>query len=68
MTATNFFGPDGKLRSAAQIIATLYDTLRLPEFLKSEDHRRELWSNPTTRVTAKSSRGVKRTTGATAPA
>lgn len=50
MTATNFFSPDGKLMSAAQFIASLYDTLKLPEFLKSEEHLRELWSNPTTRV------------------
>lgn len=51
MTATNFFGPDGKLMSAAQFIASLYDTLKLPEFLKSEEHLREIWSNPITRVT-----------------
>lgn len=50
MTATNFFSPDGKLMSAAQFIASLYDTLKLPEFLKSEEHLREIWSNPTTRV------------------
>jgi type I restriction enzyme R subunit len=50
MTATNFFSPDGKLMSAAQFIESLYDTLKLPEFLKSEEHLRELWSNPTTRV------------------
>jgi type I restriction enzyme R subunit len=50
MTATNFFSPDGKLMSAAQFIASLYDTLKLPEFLKSEEHLREVWSNPTTRV------------------
>ncbi|HXK40288.1 MAG TPA: type I restriction-modification enzyme R subunit C-terminal domain-containing protein, partial [Candidatus Paceibacterota bacterium] len=50
MTATNFFSPDGKLMSAAQFIESLYDTLKLPEFLKSEEHLREMWSNPTTRV------------------
>src|ERR1017187_1450420 len=50
MSATNFFGPDGKLMSVAQFIQRLYDTLRLPEFLKSEDHLRRLWSDPTTRV------------------
>jgi type I restriction enzyme R subunit len=50
MSATNFFSPDGKLMSAAQFVQSLYDTLRLPEFLKSEDHLRRLWSDPTTRV------------------
>jgi len=66
MRTTNFSGTDGKLRSAAQVIATQRDTLKLPELLKSEEHLRELWSNPATRVTAKSSRCVKRTTGSTA--
>jgi type I restriction enzyme R subunit len=50
MSATNFLSPDGKLMSAAQFVQSLYDTLRLPEFLKSEDHLRKLWSDPTTRV------------------
>jgi type I restriction enzyme, R subunit len=46
MTATNFFSPDGKLMSAAQFIASLYDTLKLPEFLKSEEHLREFGRTP----------------------
>jgi type I restriction enzyme R subunit len=50
MSATNFFSPDGKLLSAAQFLQSLYDTLRLPEFLKSEDHLRKVWSDPSTRV------------------
>src|SRR5262249_28243927 len=50
MSATNFFSPDGKLLSAAEFVQSLFDTLRLPEFLKSEEHLRRLWSNPTTRV------------------
>jgi type I restriction enzyme, R subunit len=50
MAATNFFGPDGNLMSAAQFVQSLFDTLRLPEFLKSEEHLRKLWSDPTTRV------------------
>ena len=50
MSATNFFSPDGKLLSAAQFIQSLYDTLRLPEMLKSEDHLRKVWSDPATRV------------------
>jgi len=32
MAATNFFGPDGKLMSAAQFVQSLYDTLRLSRF------------------------------------
>ena len=50
MSATNFISPDGKLLSAAQFIQSLYDTLRLPEMLKSEDHLRRVWSDPATRV------------------
>jgi type I restriction enzyme R subunit len=50
MTATNFVGPDGKLLSAAQFVQSLYNTLRLPEFLKSEEHLRKVWSDPATRV------------------
>lgn len=50
MVATNFFGPDGKLLSAAQFVQSLFDTLRLPEFLKSEAHLRKVWSDPATRV------------------
>jgi type I restriction enzyme R subunit len=49
MTATNFYGPDGKLLSAAQFVQSLYETLKLPEFLKSEEHLRKLWADPTTR-------------------
>ena len=50
MTATNFFSPDGKLMSAAQFVQSLYETLKLPEILKSEEHLRTLWSDPVTRV------------------
>jgi type I restriction enzyme R subunit len=50
MTATNFVGPDGKLLSAAQFVQSLYDTLKLPEFLKSEEHLRKVWSEPGTRT------------------
>jgi type I restriction enzyme R subunit len=50
MSATNFFSPDGKLMSAAQFVQSLYETLRLPEVLKSEEHLRKLWSDPTTRM------------------
>ena len=50
MTATNYFSSDGKLLSAAEFIQSLYDTLKLPEVLKSEDDLRRLWSDPTTRA------------------
>ena len=51
MSATNFVGPDGKLMSAAQFVQSLYDTLKLPDFLKSEEHLRKVWSEPGTRTT-----------------
>ena len=50
MTATNFYGLDGRLLSVKQFLEALYDTLKLPEFLHSEEHLREIWSSPTTRV------------------
>lgn len=47
MTATTFWGPDGKPMSAAQFLETLYGTL--PEFFKDEDELRAIWSAPDTR-------------------
>lgn len=47
MTATNFWGPDGKPMSAAQFLESLYGTL--PEFFKDEDELRAIWSAPDTR-------------------
>ena len=40
---------DGKPVSAEEFIKKLFDTLKLPEILGSEDDLRELWSNPITR-------------------
>lgn len=48
MTSTMFY-LDGKPASAEEFIKKLFDTLKLPEILGSEDDLRELWSNPTTR-------------------
>lgn len=48
MTSTMFY-LDGKPVSAEEFIRKLFDTLKLPEILGSEDDLRELWSNPITR-------------------
>ena len=48
MSSTMFY-LDGKPVSAEEFIKKLFDTLKLPEILGSEDDLRELWSNPTTR-------------------
>ena len=48
MTSTMFY-LDGKPVSAEEFIKKLFDTLKLPEILGSEDDLRELWSNPVTR-------------------
>lgn len=47
MTATTFWGPDGKPMSAAQFLETLYGAM--PEFFKDEDELRAIWSAPDTR-------------------
>lgn len=47
MTATTFWGPDGKPMSAAQFLGSLYGSL--PEFFKDEDELRAIWSVPDTR-------------------
>jgi len=48
MSSTMFY-LDGKPVSAEDFIKKLFDTLKLPEILGSEDDLRELWSNPITR-------------------
>ncbi|MDC0884720.1 DEAD/DEAH box helicase family protein [Gammaproteobacteria bacterium] len=48
MTSTMFY-LDGKPVSAEEFIKKLFDTLKLPDILGSEDDLRELWSNPITR-------------------
>jgi len=47
MMVTSFWHPDGTLMSAHQFMETLFG--RLPEFFKSEDELRALWSSPETR-------------------
>ena len=48
MTSTYFY-VDGKPISAEEFLQRLFDTLKLPELLESEEKLRELWSNPVTR-------------------
>jgi type I restriction enzyme R subunit len=48
MSSTMFY-LDGKPASAEEFIKKLFDTLKLPEILGSEDDLRKLWSNPITR-------------------
>jgi len=47
MMATTFWHPDGKPMSAAEFMQALFG--RLPEFFKSEEDLRRLWSAPDTR-------------------
>jgi type I restriction enzyme R subunit len=47
MTATTFWGADGKPMSAAQFLESLYGAL--PAFFKDEDDLRAIWSTPDTR-------------------
>lgn len=47
MTATSFWGADGRPISANQFLESLYGTL--PEFFKDEDELRGIWSKPDTR-------------------
>jgi type I restriction enzyme R subunit len=47
MTATSFWGADGRPMSAAQFLETLFGTL--PEFFRDEDELRLIWSAPETR-------------------
>ncbi len=47
MTATSFWGPDGKPISAAEFIQRLFGDL--PELFQDEDELRRLWGRPDTR-------------------
>ena len=47
MTATTFWGPDGKPMSAEQFLKRLYG--ELPDFFKNEAELRAIWSDPVTR-------------------
>lgn len=48
MTSTYFY-VDGKPISAEEFLQRLFDTLKLPELLESEERLRELWADPRTR-------------------
>lgn len=50
MSATTFFDADGKPMTAQEFIASLFDTLSLPELFASEEALREIWSIPSTRL------------------
>jgi type I restriction enzyme R subunit len=47
MTATSFWGVDGRPISANQFLESLFGAL--PEFFKDEDELRAIWSKPNTR-------------------
>ncbi len=49
MSATTFWGADGRPLSAAQFLESLFGAL--PEFFKNEDELRRIWSDPATRKT-----------------
>jgi type I restriction enzyme R subunit len=49
MISTSFWSADGKPISAEEFLHNLFGTL--PEFFKSEDELRIIWSNPSTRKT-----------------
>ena len=49
MMSTSFWGSDGKPISAEEFLNNLFGSL--PEFFKSEDELRKIWSNPITRKT-----------------
>ena len=47
--SSTYFYVDGKPISAEEFLKRLFDTLKLPELLGSEEELRKLWSNPMTR-------------------
>ncbi len=47
--SSTFFYVDGKPISAEEFLKRLFDTLKLPELLGSEEELRKLWANPMTR-------------------
>ncbi len=49
MISTSFWSADGKPISAEEFLQGMFGTL--PEFFKSEDELRRIWSNPNTRKT-----------------
>ena len=49
MTEKMFYSVDGKTMTLAEFIQSLFNTLDMPEFFKSEEELRAIWSVPTTR-------------------
>jgi type I restriction enzyme R subunit len=47
--SSTYFYVDGKPISAEEFLKRLFDTLKLPELLGSEEQLRKLWANPLTR-------------------
>ena len=47
--SSTYFYVDGKPISAKEFLKRLFDELKLPELLESEERLRELWANPMTR-------------------
>ena len=47
--SSTYFYVDGKPISAEDFLKRLFDVLKLPEILESEERLRELWANPMTR-------------------
>jgi type I restriction enzyme R subunit len=47
--SSTYFYVDGKPISAEEFLKRLFDVLKLPELLESEERLRELWANPLTR-------------------
>ena len=47
--SSTYFYVDGKPISAEDFLKRLFDVLKLPELLESEERLRELWANPITR-------------------
>ena len=49
MTEKMFYSVDGKTMTLEEFIQTLFDTLDMPEFFRSEEELRAIWSVPATR-------------------
>ncbi len=47
--SSTYFYVDGKPISAEEFLKRLFDTIKLPELLGSEEHLRTLWASPMTR-------------------
>ncbi len=48
--SSTYFYVDGKMISAEDFLKRLFNTLKLPEILESEENLRKLWANPMTRI------------------